>query len=72
MGETETIEFHRDKGVGVTVYFDKAKGSASTSDTTEKALIETVRAACEIAKYTQEDSYNGYRCRRILLLISPI
>lgn len=59
MGETETIEFHRDKGVGITVYFGKCKGSASTSDTTEEALRETVRAACEIAKYTQPDECNG-------------
>ena len=59
LGETDTIEFHRDKGVGITVYFGKAKGSASTSDTTEKALIETVHAACNIAKYTQADEYNG-------------
>jgi len=71
LGETETIEFHRDKGVGITVFFNKAKGSASTSDTTEKALIETVRAACEIAKFTQADPCNGLADRKDLATHIP-
>ena len=32
MGETETIEYNRDKGISVTVYFGLQKGHASTSD----------------------------------------
>lgn len=71
LGETETIEFHRDKGVGITVFFNKAKGSASTSDTTENALIETVRAACEIAKFTQADPCNGLADRKDLATSIP-
>src|SRR5262249_40417003 len=32
LGEVETIEHTRDRSVGVTVYFGKRKGSASTAD----------------------------------------
>ena len=31
-GEVETVEYNRDKGMGITVYFGKRKGSASTAD----------------------------------------
>nr|MDW7604138.1 DNA gyrase modulator [Candidatus Nitrotoga sp.] len=31
-GETETIEYNRDKGLGITVYIDQRRGNASTSD----------------------------------------
>src|SRR6476619_8472194 len=43
--EVETIEYNRDKGVGVTVYLGKQRGHASTSDFSLKALRETVEAA---------------------------
>jgi len=59
LGEVETIEHNRDKGLGVTVYFDKRKGSASTTDYSEQAIINTVQAACDIAKYTSEDEFSG-------------
>ena len=58
-GETETIEYNRDKSMAVTVYFGNHAGSANTTDLTEKALSETIAAACNIAKYTEEDPYNG-------------
>ena len=59
LGEVETLEYHRDRGLGVTVYFGQRKGSASTSDLDPKAVRETVRAACDIARYTSEDSCSG-------------
>lgn len=59
LGEVETLEYHRDRGVGVTVYVGKRKGSASTSDFAPQALRETVRAACDIARYTSEDDCAG-------------
>ena len=46
MGEVETIEHNRDKGLGITVYFGNRKGSASTSDFSLNAVKETVKAAC--------------------------
>lgn len=59
MGETENIEYNRDKGMSVTVYFGKQKGHASTSDLTPQALKDTVAAACNIAKYTAKDEFCG-------------
>ncbi|MEN8166923.1 MAG: metalloprotease PmbA [Pseudomonadota bacterium] len=59
MGEPETIEYTRDNGLGVTVYFGQRKGSASTSDLSPEAVSETVRAACNFARYTSEDDCAG-------------
>ncbi len=59
MGEVETIEHTRDNGLGVTVYFGQRKGSASTSDLSPEAIIETVKAACNIARFTSEDEFAG-------------
>ena len=59
LGEVETVEHNRDKGLGVTVYFGQRKGSASTSDYSPQAIEETVRAACDIARYTAEDDCAG-------------
>lgn len=59
MGETENIEYNRDKGMSVTVYFGYQKGHASTSDLSPQALKDTVAAACNIAKYTAKDEFCG-------------
>ncbi|MCK4743033.1 MAG: metalloprotease PmbA [Sulfuriflexus sp.] len=59
MGEVETVEHNRDNGLGITVYFGHRKGSASTTDTSEKGIRSTVQAACDIARYTAEDKCAG-------------
>ena len=59
LGETENIEYNRDKGVSVTVYFGLQKGNASSSDLSAQALKDTVEAACNIAKYTAKDAFCG-------------
>ena len=59
LGEVENIEYNRDKGVSVTVYFGQQKGHASSSDLSPKALKDTVEAACNIAKYTAKDAFCG-------------
>ncbi len=59
MGEVETIEYQRDRGMAVTVYFGTRKGSASTADLGVAALRETVGKACSIARYTAEDPCAG-------------
>ncbi|SPY07558.1 metalloprotease PmbA [Oligella urethralis] len=58
-GQVETVERTRDRSLGVTVYRGKARGSASTSDLSDKALAETVAAAWNIARYTAEDEAAG-------------
>ncbi|MCR9191618.1 MAG: metalloprotease PmbA [Gammaproteobacteria bacterium] len=59
MGTVETVAFSEDNSVGVTVYVDKAKGSASSSDTSPDALDAMVSAAYEIAKVSASDDCFG-------------
>jgi PmbA protein len=59
LGEVETVEYQRDRGMGITVYFGKRKGSASTADLSARAVAETVEKACDIARYTAEDDCSG-------------
>jgi len=58
-GEVETLEFHREQGMGVTVFFGKRKGIASSSDISQAAIEETVKAACNIAQFTMPDECAG-------------
>ncbi|MEW6513719.1 MAG: metalloprotease PmbA [Pseudomonadota bacterium] len=58
-GEVETIEFNRDKGVGVSVYLGQRRGHASTSDFSAASLRATVEAAVSIARFTAEDDCAG-------------
>ena len=58
-GEVETIEYNRDKGIGVTVYIGQRRGNASTSDFSVKALQDTVSAALSIARFTATDDCAG-------------
>lgn len=59
LGEVDTVEHNRDKHLGLTVYLGQKSGSASTSDFSDVAIHDTVRAACSIAKYTAEDECAG-------------
>src|SRR5512134_1023343 len=59
LGEVENVEYQRDRGMGITVYFGKRKGSASTADLSPRAVAETVEKACDIARYTAEDECSG-------------
>jgi PmbA protein len=58
-GEVETIEYNRDKGVGITVYIGQQRGNASTSDFSPQAIRDTVDAALSIARYTAQDDCSG-------------
>ncbi len=59
LGEVETVEYQRDRGVGITVYFGTRKGSSSTADLAPAAIRDTVEKACSIARYTAEDDCAG-------------
>jgi len=58
-GEVETVEYNRDKGLSVTVYFGKRRGNANTSDLSPEAIEKSVEAACAIARHTAEDAAAG-------------
>lgn len=59
LGEVETLEYQRDRSLGVTVYAGKRKGSASTANLTPAAVEETIAKALSIASFTAEDEYSG-------------
>jgi len=59
LGEAETLEHHNDRGLGVTIYMGQKKGTASTSNFEASAIKDAVTAACNIAKYTEEDECAG-------------
>ena len=59
LGDVETVEHTRDRGFGLTVYFGKRKGSASTADLNPDSIQATLEQACAIARYTEEDPAAG-------------
>ena len=59
MGDVENVEFTNDGALGITVYKDGRKGSASTADLSEDALNNAVKAAVNIASYTSVDECSG-------------
>lgn len=59
LGEVETLEYQRDRSMGITVYVDGRKGSASTADLAWGAVADTVRKALSIARFTARDEFAG-------------
>ncbi len=55
----DKLEYHRDQGLSLTVYMGQHQGSATTGDLSTQAIEDTVKAACNIAKFTGEDKYTG-------------
>ena len=65
-GEVETIEYNRDKSMGISVYIGQRRGHASTSDFSPQALRATADAALSIAKFTASDEYAGLADEKLL------
>ena len=59
MGEVETIEHTRDRGLTVTLYRGRRKGSASCGSLAPEAVSEIVQHADQIARFTEEDRCSG-------------
>jgi len=59
LGEVETLEHMRDRGISVIVFIGRRKGSASSADLRAQSIADCVRHALDIARFTQEDSCNG-------------
>lgn len=70
MGDVENVEFTNDGAMGITVYKDGRKGSASTADLSEGALNNAIKAAVDIASYTSVDECAGL-ADKSLLAMSP-
>lgn len=59
LGEVENIEFNHDGAMGISVYVNQCKGSASTADLSLEAIHSSVKAAVDIAKFTSKDAFAG-------------
>jgi PmbA protein len=59
LGDVENLEYTNDRGIGITVYKDSRKGSASTSDIRVESICEAVAKACTFATCTAQDPFAG-------------
>ncbi|UPQ89229.1 metalloprotease PmbA [Vibrio sinaloensis] len=71
MCEVENVEFNSDGALGITVYRNQRKGSASTSDLSEKAIQQTVLAALDIAQFTSQDPFAGPAPKELMVKEIP-
>lgn len=58
-GDVETVEYHQDKVLEISLLKNKRVGAASLSDFRPEAIQEAVQAASHIAKYTDVDPASG-------------
>ncbi|MGA8119071.1 metalloprotease PmbA [Rouxiella badensis] len=70
-GEVENVEFNSDGALGITVYYQQRKGSASSTDLSPDAIARTVQAALDIARYTSPDPFAGVADRELLAFDAP-
>jgi len=59
LGDVENLEYTNDRGLWITVYKDKCKGSASTTDVRPESIREAVEKACTFAACTARDENSG-------------
>lgn len=71
LGQVETVEHHRDKGVAITVFIRQQSGSASSSDLSDEALDTIIEKACRMASYTSSDPCSGLADRDLLAFDYP-
>ncbi|NRN28455.1 metalloprotease PmbA [Photorhabdus heterorhabditis] len=70
-GEIENVEFNSDGALGITVYHQQRKGSASSTDLSPDAINRTVQAAIDIARYTSPDPCAGPADKTLLAFDAP-
>lgn len=70
-GDVENVEFNSDGALGITVYYQQRKGSASSTDLSPDAIARTVQAALDIARYTSPDPYAGVADEEMLAFEAP-
>ncbi len=71
LSEVETLQYHLDTSFDVNVYIGKKKGHASSGDLGKESLIRAIESACLIARYTQEDPFNGLAPKERLAWQTP-
>ncbi|CAB9544517.1 TldE protein, part of TldE/TldD proteolytic complex [Bathymodiolus brooksi thiotrophic gill symbiont] len=71
LGKVETLQYHLDQNFEINVYFGKKKGHASSVDISKSSLDKTIESACLIAKYTQDDPFNGLAPKELMAFDAP-
>ncbi len=71
LGKIETLEYHLDKMFNINVYMGNKKGHASSVDLNKQGIGKTIESACLIAKYTQEDLFNGLAPKELMAFNPP-
>ena len=71
LGELESVERQKDRGLAITVYQKHCKGGASTSDFSPRGVESTVRKALSIASFTSADEYAGLADRKRMAVNPP-
>jgi len=71
LGKVETLEYHLDKSFDINVYMGNSKGHASSVDLSDSGILKTIESACLIAKYTQDDPFNGLAPKELMAFEVP-
>lgn len=58
-GEVESVEQSREKGLGISVHFDKHTGYVLLSEWDDQSIDTAIEKACNIARYTSSDPHSG-------------
>lgn len=70
-GEVESIEYNQDRVLDIVVYFGQRMGATSLSDFRSDAIRDAVKAACNIARFTDQDIYSGLAEKKLLTANYP-
>ena len=65
-GDVESVEFQRDRELGLTLYFGQRKGNATTGDFSTDGVLGAIAAAAAIARSTGEDPCSGLADARLM------
>ncbi|SMN11717.1 TldE protein, part of TldE/TldD proteolytic complex [uncultured Candidatus Thioglobus sp.] len=71
LGEVETLQHYLDQSFEINVFFGQKKGHASSVDTSKDSLEKVIESACLIAKYTQDDPFNGLAPKELMAFDAP-
>lgn len=59
MGQVESLTHQVQQSLDINVFIQQKSGSASTTDLSESAVLQTIEKACAIAQFTQDDPCTG-------------
>ncbi len=71
LGKVETLEYHLDKSFDINIYIGHKKGHASSVDLSKNGIGKTIESAYLIAKYTQDDPFNGLAPKELMAYNAP-